>query len=900
MKVLWKALCFSFLLSSLLSAGVYNIRLITDNVPDFTDIDSLVRSEAALWKTPQEKAIAIWRWARRSRRQTSCAVDGGRLIWDPVLHYNSYGAMNCGVVSALNIACWLRLGYKARYIQLGDHTVSEVSWDGGAHWHLFDSSMSIFCFNHEGGVASCEEIKEAHACPLSGGKKEPGHFYYYHYWPPCATHSGPTGWRCAADNPVGYERTLFNGASSYTSGYTVSRYCQYGRFGRRYILNLRPYEAYTRYWKPLDDLRNDGDPSTNDPDFFRPLPNGSDPDDQHGLNDLRGNGVWRFEPDLASPLCADLLFDSEGIRVGPTEGLRPALRPEKAGREGWAVFSVSAANVITSMRIAGIAYRASPEDRIEVAVSRDTGITWTRVGEIRERGRKPFRFRLRESVAGHTECLVRITCRAARDPADCGLFSLRITTITQLNRRALPKLTRGVNRILFEAGEPLQTLVLWPVLHGGAFKKTAFAFSGIYSDKKPDGIYKATIGAAENGKPCFVTWRVRAPGDIAGVTYGVVVTNRSPNHYVSLLHSWDGENFKEFFRKDDGDAPFDVQVVHTVKGKDVPAGARTAFIKCVFFCKDSAGTYGMPGIQDLFVRVRYRPRHAEFKPVDITYRWIEHRKTGDVERSHTECAASPRVFYRINVGGFRDPTMRSVRLNLRGYAPAGEQVRYGYGDGEDVGEAAERPKVRYVWGRNLARGKKYRVSRTSSDSSRNPDSDGRELTNGVVIAPTDRTRSKAVQAAGAFWDRGEPVTVTVDLERSFAVAGVRVTTHQPNRNYAHPERIEVDLSSDGKKWSEGGVIRHDDLWNPPGDYEPWEHDDDPDYERLPAGGRLAYSFPLVFKRPVPGRYVRFTFVPLRGRGMGISEIQVFEKATTEGWPGEVAFPVSEPDAETER
>ena len=113
-------------------AAVYNLHLVTDNVPDYTDIQSLVHSSTAAWQTPQDKCIAVWQWGRRSRRQTSCAVEGGRYILDPILHYNSYGAMNCGIISSLNVSSWVNLGYRARYIQLGDHTVSEVSWDDGA------------------------------------------------------------------------------------------------------------------------------------------------------------------------------------------------------------------------------------------------------------------------------------------------------------------------------------------------------------------------------------------------------------------------------------------------------------------------------------------------------------------------------------------------------------------------------------------------------------------------------------------------------------------------------------------------------------------------------------------------------------------------------------------------
>ena len=350
---------FLAILSATLAAGslrparaaVYNLHLVTDNGPDYTDIESFVRSVTERWETPQEKCIAVWRWGRRSRRQTSCAHDDGRLIWDPILHYNSYGTMNCGVISGLNIASFLQLGYQARYIQLGDHTVSDVSWDGGNSWHLFDSSMSFFCYNHAGEVASCQEIKESHACELSGGKSEPGHYYLYHGAPQCTSHLGADGWRCAGDQPVAYNRTLINGASSYTDGFSVSKYTQYGRYGRRYILNLLPCQSYTRYWKPLDG-EHSGVAAEDKPNYYRPL-KGGDPDDQHGLNNIRGGGIWVFQGDLTDADCRKLFYDSQGIETRAEGGPGPNLHPQTPGQPASVVFQVSAANVITSMRSEG-------------------------------------------------------------------------------------------------------------------------------------------------------------------------------------------------------------------------------------------------------------------------------------------------------------------------------------------------------------------------------------------------------------------------------------------------------------------------------------------------------------------------------------------------------------------
>lgn len=871
-------------------AAVYNLRLLSDNVPDYTDIASLVASSTGAWKTPEQKCIAVWRWARRARRQTSCAIDDGRHIIDPILHYNSYGAMNCGIVSSLNITSWLQLGYRGRYIQLGDHTVSEVSWDDGAVWHLFDSSMSIFCYNHAGTVASCEDIKQPLGCELSSGKVEPGHCYYYHYAPQCGSHSGPTGWRMAADDPVGYGRTLEAGASSYTDGYSVDRYCQMARWGHRYVLNLRRGESYTRYWEPLDDARNAGDPATNDPDYFRPMANGSDPDDQHGLNNIRGNGLWTFAPELSEPRCAELFYDSANIALGGSDSAGARLRPAEARQPAFVVFHIAAANVITSMRIEAAARGRGDGSRLEAAVSRDAGLNWRTVWKADGRGAETVELKLRDEVAGWTHCWVKFEMRSGGPPGDVGLDALRVTTITQLNRRTLPRLERGANRLVLLADEQLETVEIHPALHGGKYKETVVEAVDVFSDEQPDGMYKATLGAGVDDKLCSATWRLDVPTEIADFTVGAIVTNRSPSHFVSLRHSWDGKRFEEFYRKQDGDFPFDKQVVHTFAGDEVPRGARTAWFRGEFYCRGGAATYGMPGLQDVLLRLRHRPRAARFEPIEVTYEWTEHRAEGDVRRRHVERVASLPHRWTIHVAGRRDPTMHSVRLNFQGEGPDGAAVRYGYSDGVDVGPGFERRKVAYRWGRSIAFGAPYTSSRPSSRQSGNPDTDGKELTNGMRIAPTEIAQQPAVQPATAFWDAGEPVELVVDLGAPRRVGGFRVTTHQPNARYCHPASIEIAVSTDAERWQPAGRIGHDDLWNPPGDYEPWEHDDDPSYDALPAGGRLAYAYPVALDAPVEARYVRFTCAPLEGRGLGLSELEVFDAVTVEPWPEEIVLP----------
>ena len=122
------------------------------------------------------------------------------------------------------------------------------------------------------------------------------------------------------------------------------------RYGQRYVLNLRPYESYTRYWEPLDNPAHAGG-RPKDRDYFRPMADGSDPDDQHGLHNIRGNGRWVLEPDLAAKECRRVFYDDAGVALHAEDGVGPNLHPAAAGRNAWVVFKVSAANVITSLRI---------------------------------------------------------------------------------------------------------------------------------------------------------------------------------------------------------------------------------------------------------------------------------------------------------------------------------------------------------------------------------------------------------------------------------------------------------------------------------------------------------------------------------------------------------------------
>ena len=494
-----------------------------------------------------------------------------------------------------------------------------------------------------------------------------------------------------------------------------------------------------------------------------------------------------------------------------------------------------------------------------------------------------------------TQCLVKVEMSAAGKPGDVGLDTLKATTITQINRRTLPSLTLGTNQVMLFADEQLETTELWPALHAGAYRKTAAAEDSVFSDKEPDGMYKATLGAGANGRECSVAWRMAVPTDIADVTYGVISTNRSPQSYVSLQHSWDGRSFREFDHNAGDGFAFDKQVIHGFQGGEVPAGAREAHFRGVFFCKNGAATYNMPGIQDLLILVHHKPRPTNlrsvpgFRPIEVAYNWTEHRETGDVTRSHTELVAAMPHRYTVNVAGKRDPTMNWVRINQQGFGPEGKTARYGYSDRVDVGPGHGYPKVTYRWGKQLALGKPYTAGRPSSTASGNRDSDGRELTNGIVIAPTDETgtarssrrRPSGIRASRSLWSS------TLGSGKAWGRAGVYAPAQRavlPSEEHRggrlrgrkclaacrdHPARRPVEAA---RRLRGVGTRRRPSL-------------------RGPARGRTIGVLVSAGASEAGRRAVcAVCLPPLEGRGMGLSELQVFDRVTVTPWPGDVALP----------
>ncbi|MCK9994959.1 MAG: hypothetical protein KAH56_01625 [Candidatus Krumholzibacteria bacterium] len=870
------------------NASVHDIHLHTDSTPDYVSIEDFVATATSVWDDPEDEAIALWRWMVRSHLQTSTTREDGAPIWDPIRFYGSYANTNCGYKAAFLTAFVETKGgnWRHRYVELSDHTVAEVSWDAGATWHMFDASMVVYARRHDGAIASCADIATATSCDLSDfwgdPAAEPGHLYLYHAAAECMTNPPdpdhpfdlgyPSGYRKGADNPVPFSRTLRNGADSYLSGFDVQEAFTHIRRGWRNRLHLHPGHSYTRYWLPLGA----------GPEYARLTTKGNDPNDSYYPANIRSNGRWEIAPDFTAADVRGGWHQLTGlVHRDQDGGAGPILRPGPDVNQADAVVKIDAANVITSAGVYLAGQRGSG-DQVTLEFSRDAGCTWTQVAAPAAGSFATWYNLPANLVGGAFEVLLRVRLVPDATRQDCGLNDLRVEATTQLNRMTLPRLQRGANRVRFAAGPPRETLTLRPTLHAGSqyhWTVSAADFTGLTSQIEPGGYSSAIVVPTLANAPGSVTWRVDTPSDLLSATFGGSFLTRygGSGDQVRLRYSWDGQNFTTAAVFDAGTAPTWNAILYATPDL-VPPDARAIWLQYDVHSSVSASSQST-GIQDALLQVHHAAHDPTFVPVEVTWCWIEHRTEGGLMRRHTRVVTTADEVWDLNVSGYRDPTMQWVRVQL-----ADPGASEGYDDGIDVGPGAgfDLVKISADWIDDLAFGRSYTVSRPAS--SVNPDTDGLELTDGVIIPPTTYQTSTYVQGQVAYWEGDDPLTVTVDLGSEQPVHALRVTSHQPSAQFGHAGTIAAfGLDDDGAATSLG-VIQHDDIWSPSGDHLDWGYWRSGDFADLPAGGRLAHGYWLVLETPTTARQVRLEILPLAGHGVGISEVQVFSAVSVSDWP----------------
>ncbi|HVE41512.1 MAG TPA: hypothetical protein VNM14_16590, partial [Planctomycetota bacterium] len=105
-----------------LQAQDTNVKIVTDASPDYSDIDSMVRSITSKWETPAEKCWAMFYWNHIARRQTSPMILHGMELTDPIRQFNDYGYTMCSTISGINCGIWHAMGLKPKFFDISNHT----------------------------------------------------------------------------------------------------------------------------------------------------------------------------------------------------------------------------------------------------------------------------------------------------------------------------------------------------------------------------------------------------------------------------------------------------------------------------------------------------------------------------------------------------------------------------------------------------------------------------------------------------------------------------------------------------------------------------------------------------------------------------------------------------------
>jgi hypothetical protein len=812
------------------AADVYNLKVVTDANPDYSDLPSLVHSATSRWETPEQKCWAMFYWNHIARRQTNPIVLHGMALTDPIRQFNDYGYTMCSTISGINQSIWAQMGLKHRYWDISNHTVSEVFYDG--RWHCYDNSLSALYTLCDGKtIAGVEDIGKEGACQASGGKVAPGHIAKYH----CLTATSPRGFLSGADTArsLDEEYRCFN-----PNGLKLRTYFYDWDYGHRYVLNLREGQTYTRNYNGLGD----------GPEFY--VPNADkDPEKANPRYRLRGNGVWTFKPSVARADWKSFVHSARNIWPGD-DGLSPERPPD-----GEIVYKVNSANVTTGQTIIAKFSVKSASSKATIAVSTDDGLHFKDVWSNDKPGEVAARVPLVAEVNGAYETLIRVTLLDA-----AVLKSIEVRTNTALNAKTQPRLNLGKNTVYVGAGEQTDSVVLWPELQGDKYRSMIVDEKNVKTTRKHAG-YMGTLYPATANEDGYVVYRIDAPRDIVRLTYGGRFYNRAPKSHIDMLHSFDGgKTWKKSWTLTDTAQPWDVIHYETI---NVPAGVKSVAVK--YLMNTTQPEMNGCSIYALRMEANYKPVELPAKPLAVTFAWNEVQKDRSlVKRSHTQVVENWPATYTINVGGEDHPVMDSMSISL-----ATPDTKTGYSDGKDVGGAKWVGQWLTV-GKNLAVGKPYTLSQPSQNTWGAGDPNGKKLTDGVA-GPSYAGGTS--YATGAIWNPRTNPTITLDLGATQTCAAFGMNFHGYPWHDAlkgqMKDQVEVLVSDDGKNFQPVGHLKTDLRWKDLPVNHVWT-----DEETMTGG-----TFRVIPERPVSARFVQYRIKS--DRNFCATELEVLDSIKSE-------------------
>jgi len=430
--------------------AVTGLKIVNDRWPDASTSAAFARDAVRLSgaETDQAKALAVWQWMRRCtmRLKTVPHDHRGRYVDDPLVILNIFGAHHCDGLSRVMQNCWRGLGYPARKYYRNGHTYADCWWvdgDGVGRFHTFDNNYGWFLFTRDGSrLATGEEIgTDFSLFDVPSRTHVPWIDKKYWMW----------SWVHAPHKSISDHSMLLDLAP----GAELERL--WGNIGRPY-----QDQAQLRIWY--------------DPD---PRP----------YEWTYGNGIHRFAARF-DPAWRERLA-AEPVNAVVRDG---RLVQDHADTAAEVVYCIETPYIIADADIA----LTAEGGRVEMAMSKDVGRTWTPVGRWTGTGRTAHAVTLTKAgLDRRTGPIARYRYwLRLRLHAGAAVHDLRVDTIVQHNFLVLPTLLPGDNRITLNGnlakGRAVEVTYVWddPAGHGHTQTVKATRLPYTYTVRAAGGRWK--------------------------------------------------------------------------------------------------------------------------------------------------------------------------------------------------------------------------------------------------------------------------------------------------------------------------------------------------------------------------------------------------------------------------
>ena len=418
---------------------VCHVKVVSDKVPDMTNLDTWKKHYIKDGMSDAEKAMTVWKTVRSFQHQEAPPneyLQNETAVQDPFKIFNVYGYSLCSIASS-DIECLARYaGLKARGRIINSHSVPEIFYDG--EWHLLDASLLTYFPKADGKLASVDEImagikdwyeknpgykknndKLVQFMRGGGWKKGPEVLsrcpsYDENGWFEAATH----GWYSTMQEYDGSANGMYE--YGYSQGYEVN-------------IRLRAGERLTRNWsnKGLHVNMNGGG---GEPGCMK-MKTGQDslrytPKDGDLAPGRVGNGTLEYDMPVATPA-----YRGGALSVDNLEDARA--RVKDASKPGVLVVRMPTSYVYLTGKL-----KFTASGPVAVSFSDNNGMDWKPIASVTSSG--PQEVDLSPLVLRRYDYRVKFELKGA----GAGLDALRFEHDIQNSQRALPALAAGKNTLM--------------------------------------------------------------------------------------------------------------------------------------------------------------------------------------------------------------------------------------------------------------------------------------------------------------------------------------------------------------------------------------------------------------------------------------------------------------------